>query len=34
MADVARDERLSEDVVTSIFERWAKKQSRNEVTPE
>ena len=33
-ADVARDERLSEDVVTSLFERWAKKQSRNEATPE
>ena len=32
MADVARDERLSEDVVSSIFERWAKKQLRNEAT--
>jgi transposase len=25
MKDVAQDERLSEDIVTSIFERWAKK---------
>lgn len=24
IADVARDERLSEDIVTGIFERWAK----------
>lgn len=29
IADVARDERLSEDIVTSIFERWAKKRSSN-----
>ena len=34
MADVARDELISEDVVNSIFERWAKKQSRNEAIPE
>lgn len=27
LADVARDERLSEDVVGNIFERWAKKKS-------
>jgi len=29
MADVAGDERLSEDIVTSLFERWAKKTLSN-----
>jgi transposase len=29
MKDVAGDERLSEDIVTSIFERWAKKTLSN-----
>jgi transposase len=33
MADVARDERLSEDIVTSLFERWAKKTLSNAAIP-
>jgi transposase len=33
IADVARDERLSEDIVASLFERWGKKRSSSAVTP-
>ena len=33
IAEVARDERLSEDIVSSLFERWAKKQSSSAATP-
>ncbi len=33
VAQVARDERLSEDIVQSIFERRAKKQSRSAAIP-
>ena len=33
IAQVARDEGLSEDIVQNIFERWAKKQSPSAVTP-
>lgn len=33
IAQVAKDEWLSEDIVQGIFERWAKKVSSNEVIP-
>ncbi len=33
VAQVARDERLSEDIVQGIFERWAKKRSPSEAAP-
>jgi hypothetical protein len=29
VAQVAQDERLSEDIIQGIFERWAKKRSLN-----
>jgi transposase len=32
IAQIAQDEGLSEDIVQGIFERWAKKRSRNAVT--
>ena len=33
VAQVARDERLSEDTVQGLFERWAKKRSPSGVIP-
>jgi hypothetical protein len=33
VAQVAQDERLSEDIIQGIFERWAKKRSPNAVIP-
>ena len=33
VAQVARDERLSEDIVQGIFERWAKKRSLSGAIP-
>jgi transposase len=33
IAEVARDERLSEDIVASLFERWGKKRSNSAATP-
>jgi transposase len=33
VAQIARDEGLSQDVVRDIFERWAKKVSRSAATP-
>jgi transposase len=32
IAQIAKDERLSEDIVQGIFERWAKKRSNNAAT--
>ena len=33
VAQVAQDERLSEDIIQGIFERWAKKRSPDVVIP-